>query len=35
MQPKEVEDLEDLIRAKQENSRRRVELSSSPRWKGN
>ena len=28
-------DLEDLIRAKQENSRRRVELSRSPRWKGN
>ena len=28
-------DLSDLIRAKQENSRRRVELSRSPRWKGN
>jgi DNA primase len=28
-------DLADLIRAKQENSRRRMELSRSPRWKGN
>jgi hypothetical protein len=28
-------DLAELIRAKQENSRRRVELSRSPRWKGN
>jgi len=28
-------DLAELIRAKQENSRRRMELSRSPRWKGN
>jgi len=28
-------DLEELIRAKEENSRRRVELSRAPHWKGN